>query len=61
MGNKAGLSTQPCGVPVLRTIVVEVCFLLRTCCGLLVRKSMIHEQSAASRPGLSSCILVCEE
>lgn len=38
--------------PVFRMRVEEVRLLILTVCGVLVKKSIIHEQSGVTRPGL---------
>jgi len=49
-----GLSTQPCGVPEFMITVSDVRFPILTFCGLLVRKSIIHEQSELDSPRFMS-------
>lgn len=42
---RGGLSTQPCGTPVIGIMVDDVRFPILTFWGLFVRKSLIHEHS----------------
>lgn len=51
---RAGLSMHPCGVPVFRMRVDDVLSPILTTCGLLVKKSLIHEHSEVGRPKLRS-------
>ncbi len=51
----SGLSTQPCGTPVLSVVVLEVLWPTRTDRGLPVRKSRTQLQRELLRP--ISCVL----
>ncbi len=55
----SGLSTQPCGAPVLSVVVLEVLWPTRTDWGLLVRKSRIQLQRELLRPSRFSLFMSC--
>ena len=57
---KRGLSTHPCGAPVLRISEVEVLFPTFTTWGWPIRKSRTQLHRAGSRPRVSSLMTSLE-
>ncbi len=55
----SGLSTQPCGAPVLSVVVLEVLWPTRTDWGIPVRKSRIQLQRELLRPSRFSLFMSC--
>ena len=56
---RRGLSTQPCGAPVLRVMLLEMLLPTRTAWGLWLRKSSSQLQREVLRPSLSSLQISC--
>src|SRR4029434_8482874 len=54
-----GLSTQPCGAPVLSVMLLEVLLPTRTACGLSLRKSRIQLQREVLSASWSSLQISC--
>ncbi len=55
----SGLSTQPCGAPVLSVVVLEVLWPTRTDWGLPVKKSRIQLQRELLRPSRLNLLMSC--